>query len=467
MYLILFFIFSILLSSIAALVLHYSPKLQRVIIFTLVGLAGTAAMYTGVTILLASRTVSYQISTTFPGISWQLMLDPLASFFLIIIGIVVLCAALSGPEYISNHDKQRSLTSLYFFTGLFIASMELVVLAHDVFTFMFAWELMSVTSYFLVIHNHERATNRQAALIYLLMAQVSGLFILLAFSVLIKFTGSLNFTVWHNMQITPNVANFAFFLAFLGFGMKAGIVPLHIWLPKAHPVAPSHVSALMSGVMLKIAVYGLIRLVFDLLRTIYWQWGAITLFIGTVSVLFGVLYALMQHDLKTLLAYHSVENIGIIFSALGLSLIFSSTSHPLLAALGLIAALYYCLNHALFKSLLFLGAGVISKYTYEHDLERMGGLIKKMPYTAVCFLIGCISISALPPFNGFVSEWLFFQTALQATILPSEVMRTLIPVTAAIIALTSALASACFVKIYGCSFFRASTYPLYPTCSRS
>jgi hydrogenase-4 component B len=229
-------------------------------------------------------------------------------------------------------------------------------------------------------------------------------------------------------------------------------VPLHVWLPEAHPVAPSHISALMSGVMLKVAVYGLIRMVFSLLGNVIWQWGAIILFIGVLSAVLGVLYALMQHDLKKLLAYHSVENIGIIFIGIGLALIFLATGHEILAALSLIAAIYHCLNHAIFKSLLFLGAGAILQHSHEHDLERMGGLLKKMPYTGWFFLIGCISIAALPPFNGFVSEWLTFQAALQATVLKSGVLRTLIPVGAALLALTSALAAACFVKVYGVAF---------------
>lgn len=443
---------SALLSSLLALVLCYLPRIQKFIIFTLVGASGFTAIYVGLKTLLIQQNINLKITSTFPNLAWQLMLDPLSGFFLIVIGIITISVAFYGPGYLRNYGKKNSLTSMYFFTGLFISSMYLVVLAYDILTFMLSWELMSVASYFLVIHNHENATNRRAALVYLLMAQTSGLLILFAFSILAKFTGSLSFDILHSMKIAPGMANLAFFLALFGFGMKAGVVPLHIWLPKAHPVAPSHISALMSGVMLKVAVYGLLRFTFDLLRDIHWQWGAVTLFIGAISALLGVLYALMQHDLKKLLAYHSVENIGIIFSAFGLSLIFASTGHSLLAALGLIAALYHCLNHALFKSLLFLGAGVISKHSHEQDLEHMGGLIKKMPYTAICFLIGCISISALPPFNGFVSEWLFFQAALQATTLKSEIMRTFIPVTAAIIALTGALAAACFVKVYGVAF---------------
>ena len=448
----LFVIASIFSTSLLALTLQRLPRVQKTIVFTLTGISGVLAVCVGLITLLTQQNISYEISSTFPNLAWQFRLDPLSSFFLIIIGIVVISMAFYAPGYICTHEKQHSPTTMYFFTGLFIGSMCLVLLAHDLFTFMFSWELMSVSSYFLVIYNHEHAANRRAALIYLLMAQASGLLILFAFSILVNFTNSMSFDVWHSIKFSSGVANLAFFLAFFGFGMKAGVVPLHIWLPKAHPAAPSHISALMSGVMLKVSVYGLLRFAFYLLRDIHWQWGVVALFVGTISALFGILCALMQNDLKKLLAYSSVENIGIIFSAIGLSLIFASTGHNLLAALGLIAALYHCLNHALFKSLLFFGAGAISQYTHGQDLECMGGLIKKMPYTSWCFLIGCISISALPPFNGFISEWLFFQTALQAPILKSEIMRTLIPVAAALIALTTALAATCFVKVYGIAF---------------
>jgi formate hydrogenlyase subunit 3/multisubunit Na+/H+ antiporter MnhD subunit len=234
--------------------------------------------------------------------------------------------------------------------------------------------------------------------------------------------------------------------------MKAGLVPLHVWLPEAHPVAPSHVSALMSGVMLKVAVYGFLRLLFDLLGVLRWEWGLVLLAVGSLTAIYGVLYALLQTDLKRVLAYSSVENIGIVFICLGLSVTYLTNDAPSLGVLGLIAALYHALNHALFKSLLFLNAGAVLQRSHEHDLEAMGGLLHRMPWTGLFFLIGCISISALPPFNGFVSEWLTFQTALQATTLESGVLRSMVPIVAAILALTGALAAACFVRVYGISF---------------
>jgi len=247
-------------------------------------------------------------------------------------------------------------------------------------------------------------------------------------------------------------ASVAFLLAFFGFAAKAGVVPLHVWLPEAHPVAPSNISALMSGVMLKTAIYGIIRVVFDLIHVFPWWWGAIVLILGLISAVMGVLYALMQHDLKRLLAYHSVENVGIIMIGIGLAMIFVSFKLPLLAALALTAGLYHTLNHAMFKGLLFMGAGAVLHATHKRNMEEMGGLIHKMPWTSALFLIGCISISALPPFNGFVSEWLTFQAFLLTPALPNALLKLLIPLGAALLALAAALAAACFVKAFGVTF---------------
>jgi formate hydrogenlyase subunit 3/multisubunit Na+/H+ antiporter MnhD subunit len=284
------------------------------------------------------------------------------------------------------------------------------------------------------------------------MAHVGALAILLGFGVLAGFGGNFTFDAMRAATLAPLWASIAFALAFFGFGMKAGLVPVHAWLPEAHPVAPSHISALMSGVMLKVAIYGFIRVTYDLVGDVQWQWGLAVLMVGTGSALLGVLYTLMQNDLKRLLAYSSVENIGIIFMGLGLSMIFLGTKNPVLGIIGLIAALYHVLNHAVFKGLLFLGAGAVMYRTHERDLERMGGLIHRMPVTAALFLVGCISISALPPFNGFVSEWLTFQAALQTPKLESGVLRAILPIAAALLALTGALAAAAFVKVYGVAF---------------
>lgn len=442
-----------LTSSVLSLGAERIPWLIRTLAIPLLGFAGLVALAAGLLTLVLGGSITTTLPLGLPWLPWQIRLDALTGFFLAVIGVVTSSVCLYSPAYArtleNGHD---SLTVLGVFTGLFTTGMLLVVLADDAFLFMVAWELMSLSSYFLVAFHHDNAANRRAAFLYLLMAHVGGLAILLCYGVLASFGGSFSFDAMRAAEIPFAWASVAFTLAFIGFGMKAGLVPLHAWLPEAHPVAPSHISALMSGVMLKMGVYGFIRVVFHLIGQFHWQWGVCVLTIGSVSALMGVLYALMQHDLKRLLAYHSVENLGIIFIGLGLALLFLSTGHQALGGLALIAALYHTVNHALFKALLFLGAGAILHSTHERDLEQMGGLLRRMPWTGLFFLVGCISISALPPFNGFVSEWLTFQAALQAWQLDSGVLRSIIPIASAVLALTGALAAACFVKVYGVAF---------------
>ena len=430
-----------------------APGIVRKVAMPLFGLAGLVATTAGLLTLIQGSVICIELPFGLPWLPWQVRLDALSGFFLCVIGIVSLAVGIYAPAYVRGLEHGRdSLPVLGGFTGLFLAGMLLVVLAADAFLFMVAWEVMSLASYFLVAFHHEQSANRRAALLYLIMAQLSGLLILLGFGVLAAFGEGFSFEAMRAAQPPVVWASVAFALAFAGFGMKAGLMPLHAWLPEAHPVAPSHISALMSGVMLKVAVYGFIRFVFDLVGEIHWQWGLAVLAVGSFSALLGVLYALMQDDLKRLLAYSSVENIGVIFIGLGFSLLYLSTDHATLGVLALIAALYHTLGHAMFKGLLFLGAGAILHSAHERDLERMGGLLRRMPWTGLFFLIGCISISALPPFTGFVSEWLTFQSALQAWQLESGVLRSLLPIAAAMLALTGALAAACFVKAYGVAF---------------
>jgi len=442
-----------LASSAVSLFSVWAPRVLRMLGMPLFGLAGLVALAAGLGALLQDGVATATLPMGLPWLPSRVRLDALSGFFLCVIGVVSFAVGLYGPAYVRGYEHGRdSLTALGGFAGLFLAGMLLVVLADDAFLFMVSWEVMSLSSYFLVAFQHENAANRRAAFLYLLMAHIGGLAILLGYGVLASFGGGFAFEAMRAAPLSTGWASVAFVLAFLGFGMKAGLVPLHAWLPEAHPVAPSHISALMSGVMLKVAVYGFIRFVFDLLGEVQWQWGVAVLAVGSVSALMGVLYALMQHDLKRLLAYHSVENLGIIFIGLGLALLYLATGHGLLGTLAFVAALYHTVNHALFKALLFLGAGAILQSTHERDLEQMGGLLRRMPWTGLFFLVGCISISGLPPFNGFVSEWLTFQAALQAWQLESGVLRSLIPITSAVLALTGALAAACFVKVYGVAF---------------
>ncbi len=431
----------------------YYPQHIQQITFLLLGIGGVFATLAGLLVMVQQTALTDQLALGLPWLPWHVRFDSLSGLFYLIIGIAVIAVSLYGPGYVKNNDEQQHpFAVLGLFSGLFVAGMLLVLLADDAFFFMIAWELMSVASYFLVAFQHENPANRRAAFIYLIMAEVGAIAIILGFGVLASFASGFTFDELRQAPLSETWASIAFVLALLGFGMKAGLVPIHVWLPEAHPVAPSHISALMSGVMLKVAVYGLIRFTYDLLGDIQWQWGLVLLIIGSATSVLGVFYAIMQHNLKRLLAYHSVENIGIIFIGLGLSLIFIGNGHLQLGIVGLVAALFHTLNHALFKSLLFLGAGGILHQTHESDIEHMGGLIHRMPKTAVYFLIGCLAISALPPLNGFVSEWLTFQAALQTDILDNGILRSLIPIAAASLALAAALAAACFVKVYGTIF---------------
>jgi len=446
-------ILALLVSALASLANNRFPTLLRKFVQPLIALAGLSVGVAGFLAVWHGGVVSVSLPLGLPWYHWQLRLDVLAGFFLILIGVVSFAVGIYSVSYVRSFEQSKdSLVQLGVATSIFLLGMILVVLADDALMFMVAWELMSLSSYFLVAFHHEQAANRNAAFIYLLMAHIAALAILLSFGVLAAFAGDFSFSAMRQVDLSQAWATLAIVLALVGFGSKGGLLPLHVWLPEAHSVAPSHISALMSGVMLKIAVYGFIRLCFDLIGQFHWQWGVLVLAIGCLTALMGVLFALMQNDLKRVLAYSSVENVGIIFIGLGLSIIFFSTNHANVGSLALVAALYHTLNHAMFKSLLFMGAGAVLHSAHERNLEQMGGLLRRMPWTGWFFLVGCLSISALPPFNGFVSEWLTFQATLQVWQLNSGVMRSVIPISAAILALTGALAAACFVRLYGIAF---------------
>ena len=344
-----------------------------------------------------------------PGLGAHFRVDALSAFFLVVANLGGAAASLYGIGY-GRHEK-APLRVLPFFPA-YLAGMNLVVLADDAFSFLIAWEFMSLSSWALVMANHRAPENARAGYIYLVMASFGTLALLLAFGLLAGAGGDYAFAAMRANHPAETTGLIVLLLALLGAGSKAGLVPLHVWLPLAHPAAPSHVSALMSGVMTKIAVYGFIRIVFDLVGEPVWWSSMIVLALAGITTVLGVLYALMQHDLKRLLAYHTVENIGIIFIGIGLAMAFRASNMSWAAALALTAALFHVLNHSIFKSLLFFGAGAVSSATGERNMEHLGGLIHRMPKTAVAFLIGCVAISALPPLNGFVSEWLTFQAIL-------------------------------------------------------
>ena len=391
--------------------------------------------------------------TTLPlGLPWlgaHFRLDALAAFFLVVVNLGAAIASLFALGYGRHEEAPHRVLPFY---PAFLAGMNLVVLADDAFTFLVSWEFMSLSSWGLVMSHHRERDNVHAGYVYLVMASFGTLALLLGFGLMAGPDGLYGFGAIRDSHPSPSIAAAMLILILIGAGSKAGLVPLHAWLPLAHPAAPSHVSALMSGVMTKVAVYGFVRVAFDLLGPPAWWWSILVLTLGGVTAVMGVLYALMQHDLKRLLAYHTVENIGIIFIGLGLALAFRAFDMTSAAALALTAGLLHVFNHSLFKSLLFFGTGAVLTATGERDMEHLGGLIHRMPQTAFAFLVGCVAISALPPFNGFVSEWLTFQAILLSPELPSWGLKLLVPAVGAMLALSAALAAACFVKAFGVTF---------------
>lgn len=386
------------------------------------------------------------------GLPWlgaNFRIDALSAFFLAVIDFGGAAASLYALGYGRHeHEPLRVLP----FYPIFLAGMNLVLVAADAFTFLLSWEFMSLASWALVMAHHREGDNRRAGLVYIVMASAGTFALLLAFGLLAGPDGGYAFADMRAHAPGPLVAAAVLMLVLFGAGSKAGLVPLHVWLPVAHPAAPSHVSALMSGVMTKVAVYGFIRVVFDLLGPTAWWWGIPVLVTGAVTAVVGVLFALMQTDLKRVLAYSTIENIGVIFVALGLSLGFMAHGFAAAAALAMTAALFHVLNHSLFKSLLFFGAGAVLTATGRRSMGHHGGLLNRMPATGLFVLVGCAAISALPPLNGFVSEWLTFQAILLSPVLPSWSLKLLIPAAGALLALAAALAGACFVRLFGISF---------------
>ena len=431
------------------------PKIQNGLAHGLAAVAGLVGIVLGIGGLLAPVPLTLSLPSTLPLLTFAIRLDPLASFFVLTISLAGLSASIYALGYVTEFYGRASIAALGALFNGFLLSMTLVVIADNGFFFLIVWELMSLLSYFLVVTEHEKAEVRYAGFFYLIMTHVGTAFIILAFLIFFQEAGSFSFEAFrHPEQPLPEgMRTLVFLMALVGFGTKAGIVPLHVWLPYAHPAAPSHISALMSGVMIKTAIYALVRVYFDFLGGQFpWWWGFVVLLIGAVSALLGVMYALMEHDLKSLLAFHSVENIGIILLGIGAGMIFQTYGLKEFAALGLLAGLYHTINHAMFKALLFLGAGSLLYATHTRNMEEYGGLLRRMPWTGVFFLIGAVSISALPPTNGFVSEWLVFQSLFLSFHIPTVLLKLMLPLAAAMLALTSVLALACFAKAFGISF---------------
>ena len=381
-------------------------------------------------------------------------LDVLGAFFLALVSFVGVPAAIYGAVYTSAYDTRCSMRLFGLMLNVFLLGMSSVPAAANILTFVLAWELMSVASYFLVMTESDDAETRRAGLWYAGMTHFGLVLLLPMFFLMVPASGGTGFGDLRAgaAGLSAAARGTVFVLAVLAFGSKAGLVPLHVWLPRAHPAAPSHVSALMSGVMIKLGVYGLLRVTLDLLGGGPGWWGGLLLALGSVSALLGVLYALTESDLKRLLAYSSVENAGIIVIGLGAGHLLHSYGLNAFAMVALAGALFHSLNHACFKSLLFLAAGNVLHQAHTRNMEEMGGLIARMPQTSALFAVGAIAIAALPPLNGFASEWMVFQGLLAGAQIPRPEVAVGIPVAVGMLALTSGLGAACFVKAFGISF---------------
>jgi hydrogenase-4 component B len=400
--------------------------------------------------LLFKQAIDFPTVSITPLLEFVFRGDAISGFFILLISVLTFAVSIYSMGYTKDIANKGIMGVLF---NIFILSMYAVVLSGNVITFLISWETMSIVSYFLVTFDREEESAR-AGLLYAIMTHAGTAFIMAAFFILYKYTGHTDFSGIKEAakDIPAGIKTIVFVFAVIGFGTKAGIIPLHTWLPQAHPAAPSNISSLMSGVMIKTGIYGILRIVVDTLGVGPEWWGIAIIVIGAVSSVLGILYALTENDMKRLLAYSSVENIGIILLGIGASMVLASNGLYKLSAIAMTAGLYHTLNHTLFKGLLFLSAGSVVHATHTKNIEKMGGLIKLMPYTAFFFLIGSISICALPLFNGFVSEWLTFQALLFDFKSASAAAKLIAPLSGAALAFTGAMAVACFVKAFGISF---------------
>jgi hydrogenase-4 component B len=443
-----------LAGAVAALALGRHPAAARrlacgsALVGSLLDLAGSVAA------IFAGNSTVIGLPFGNPAFVCAIRIDPLSAFFNMTLAVLAAAVSLYSFGYLREMEGKRNLGAFGFFLNLLLLSLALVFTASNAFFFLVAWEAMALVAFCLISFEHEKEKTRKAGVLFLIMSHAGTGLLLIAFLTLASASGSLDFSSFHLLASRmPPLQQGAVFLLFLfGFGVKAGLVPVHIWLPDAHPVAPSNVSALMSGIVIKTGIYGMARVFFDFYGQSPLWMGTVVLALGVASALLGVLYALMEHDLKRLLAWHSIENIGIILMGFGAALMFRALGYENLAALALIAGLYHTFNHATFKGLLFLGAGSVVEATHTRNMEEMGGLIRRMPVTAVCFLVGAVAISGLPPLNGFVSEWLTYQALLAGFGTTQSLTRVMFPIAGSLLALTAALAAACFVKAFAIPF---------------
>jgi hydrogenase-4 component B len=448
------------LSTVATL-LTRSRFIPPSLSLSLAGLGCVAILALGLIVVAGGSTVSVRVGEVLGFSLIAVRYDQLSGFFLIALGAVGIASSVYGIGYAGSASIGNARSAAAY--PLFLASLALVFGSDDAFAFLFAWELMALSSAALVVGPRPSASVARTGYLYLSMTHIATAALIVAFAILASTAGSTSFGAFGHTagRLSPAARDVVFVLLLIGFGTKAGAIPLHVWLPRAHPVAPSHVSALMSGVMIKAGIYGIVRFGLDILGPGPEWWGLLVLAIGVTSAVLGVLYALMEHDLKRLLAFHSIENIGIILIGVGVAIVASADGVTALAAVALTAALFHTLNHALFKSVLFLAAGSIQSAVGSRDLNALGGLARAMPVTALAFGIGAAAISGLPPLNGFASEWLTFQGLIGAggEGALSLVARSGVLLAVAGLGLTTALAVACFVKAIGMSFLALPRTP--------
>lgn len=438
--------FLYVIGCIISLLLYKQNKIAAKVGFSISAIASAYAVFYFLVNLEQTVSINMFESLLY---SPKLVLNPLGNFFSFVVSLVSLASSIYAIQYSSEYEKKGSLAVMAGLFNAFILSMLLLIASADVFWFIIFWECMTVISAYLICFNDSKSSLK-AIMIYLGIAHLGAMCITAAFLIMSAQTGSLEFSSYENIELSPVMASIVFLLAFIGFGSKAGMFPMHVWLPKAHPAAPTNVSALMSGVMIKVALFGIIK--FCLWLPVMEWWGLLIIVVGALSALLGVLYALVQHDYKALLAYHSVENIGIILLGLGTGVYGIAANMPTLAAIGFLAGLYHILNHATFKGLLFLGAGSVLYTTHTKEMDSLGGLARKMPLTAFAFLIGSLAITAIPPLNGFVSEWVTYQGMFQGALSEYASSRVVFCIAIVALALTGALAVMCFVKAYSVIF---------------
>ena len=440
-------------AAFAALLFMKRQKICNIITNALCIIAAIAGLFGSLGFIFngSSKLTWTMVNSRIPFLKLDISIDNLSAFFIAALSILVFAVSIYSIGYISHYYGKRNVGLFNFLYSSFIFSMLVVVVSGNAVLFIIAWEGMAVVSYLLVVFESENEENQKAGLLYIVMTHIGTAFILIAFLIIFSYTGTLNIS-GVSTEIPGNVKNILFILFLIGFGTKAGLIPVHIWLPHAHPAAPSNISALMSGIMIKTAVYGFLRFVFIFLGTDIAWWGVVVLTIGLVSAFLGVAYAFVEQNIKRMLAYSSIENMGIIFAGLGISMIALSMGAYLTGALALTASLLHSFNHTLFKGSLFLGAGSIDYATHTKNIEELGGLIKKMPIVALLFLGSSLAVSAMVPFNGFISEWLMLQSIFAGIIPGNAEINIMFILAVTVLALCGALAAACFIKLYGITF---------------